>query len=205
MRLAALLMLTAMTLAAQETIPERRSESVVGGVSKKRTGREGASPNVEKHAVPERRSESVVRGVSKKFIGTWELVSYRMTVPDGDAIYPMGEHPLGRITYTPGGRMSAQLSAPDRGRPATDDRTRQPESEQAAAYRSFVAYFGEYEIREKESVVVHHVKASLNPAWVGTAQLRRYRFERDRRLVLEAETNFQGRQRTATLVWTRLE
>lgn len=143
--------------------------------------------------------------VRKEFVGTWELVSYKMTTADGDVTLPMTDKPLGRIVYSAGGQMSAQLSAPDRGRPAMDDRTRQSEAEQSAAYRSFVSYFGSWEVREQEGVVIHRVKGSLNPAWVGTDQRRRYKFEGDDRLTLEAETNYQGRRRTATLVWKRLE
>jgi len=141
-----------------------------------------------------------------RFIGTWSLVSYMMTSATGEVSMPLGEKPMGRIAYTPGGQMSAQLSAQNRRRPASDDRTIQPEAEQAAAYVSYNAYFGEYEVRPAENLVVHKVAGALNPAWVGTELRRKYRFEdNDRRMVLEAEINWRGKSHHGVLTWRRLE
>ena len=52
-----------------------------------------------------------------QLIGAWKLVSYEEQPIDGSPpFYPMSEHPMGIIMYTPDGYMSAQLSEPDRKR-----------------------------------------------------------------------------------------
>jgi hypothetical protein len=58
----------------------------------------------------------MVEKLRDQLIGAWKLVSYVDKPVDGSApFYPMREHPMGIILYTPDGYMSAQLMQRDRG------------------------------------------------------------------------------------------
>jgi len=60
-------------------------------------------------------SRTPANGLRHQLIGTWQLVSYvDRDVDSGEETHPMGDHPLGFITYTPDGFVSAHLSSAHR-------------------------------------------------------------------------------------------
>ena len=139
-------------------------------------------------------------------VGVWRLLPWVNALEGGaDAVEPWGPHPLGFISYTPGGRMSAVVTAPDRmisggtGQQAGDE-------QQARLYRTVFAYAGRYSI-EAEGVVVHHVEVASDPAWVGTNQRRYIRIEGDRLTITTAPVTILGERapRIHMLVWERVE
>ena len=145
--------------------------------------------------------------VRKKFIGVWKLVSCESkNKTSGEVRYPFGRNPVGRITYDQAGRMSALLMNPGR-RPVGGSPTRGSTAVIADAscdeiremVTGFTAYLGTFEIDESARTVIHHVRASLIPSWVGTDLRRTYEFSSASQLVLTA-TNDLGATR---LVWQR--
>ena len=78
------------------------------------------------------------------------------------------------VIYDASGHMS--LHAMPHGRPhfSTDNWLEGTPEEIVAAYRGYHAYYGTYEIREDEGVVLHHIEGSLFPNWVNTTQRRTY-------------------------------
>jgi hypothetical protein len=139
-------------------------------------------------------------------IGAWRLVSYRAAdVETGDIIEPFGRRPEGLIMYTPDGHMAAQIMRP--GRPAFQ-RGRFEEGlpgELTAAAAGYLAYGGIFETPE-DDLVVHRVKLSLFPNWVGTTLTRIADWDGKRlRLSLPEPALAWGARRTGALVWERLE
>lgn len=124
------------------------------------------------------------RGPNAEFIGAWKLVSYERTSPAGEMSYPMGQNPMGRIAYDPEGRMYAQLMRADRPKFQSPGGASE---EKAAAYDSFVAYYGSYTVNPADHSVVHHVESSLNPNWLGADLTRSYEFS-EGRLILRAKS-----------------
>ena len=117
------------------------------------------------------------------FVGAWHLVSWAEATGDGTKTYPYGEQARGQILYTPSGQMSAQLMRPGA------DLSRFAGLDGAAALRelgrtTFFAYWGTYEVDADAETVTHHIEGCLVPSWVGTAQVRGYRFENEDRLIL---------------------
>ena len=43
--------------------------------------------------------------------------------------------------------------------------------------RGYIAYFGTYEINEKDGVVIHHMEGNTNPNLTGTDYIRYYDFD----------------------------
>ena len=135
--------------------------------------------------------------VEQKFVGHWRLVKFENFDENGvarDAGYESG-----RILYDAGGNMSAQLMRTGRT-PLSQPST---EAERAAAYASFVGYYGKYTIDESTSKVTHAVEGALNPNWVKTNLVRYYEFSPDGRQLQLSLRNAQGRV-TGTLTWERL-
>ncbi len=44
---------------------------------------------------------------SNPFVGTWKLVSWEVTQPDGTILYPYGKEVVGFLIYAADGYMSA--------------------------------------------------------------------------------------------------
>jgi hypothetical protein len=103
-------------------------------------------------------------------VGRWRLDSYVARSSDGSETSPFGLNPQGSLVYMAGGWMAAQVSATDRPQLLTDDFRGGSQSDQAAAYLSYIAYCGAYEV--KGDLVVHRVAMSLSPNWVGSSQTR---------------------------------
>jgi hypothetical protein len=135
----------------------------------------------------------------EQLLGTWELVSYESTEPDGRKRRPFGDA-IGRITYDAGGNMTGQVMRP--GRPIFHAGERAIEKVRAA-YTGFIAYFGTYAVDPNGDSVVHHVVGALNPGWVGGDQVRRMRLEGEK-LILEADVARPDGTARHVLTWQRL-
>ena len=137
------------------------------------------------------------------FIGAWALVSYEFRDGQGEAIYPFGREPQGYILYTAEGLMSVAFMPQGRANFQAADLRGGTAAEKAGAYDSFFAYSGRYEIRGE--VVVHHAEISLFPNWSNSGQERFYQFEGERLILSSAPVAYEGVQRTARLVWQRVQ
>lgn len=135
-------------------------------------------------------------------IGTWKLISAWSTRPSGDRVALYGEHPIGFLTYTKEGRMSAMLTDSDRPRLSSEDRTAAPAAERAAAFSNFSAYAGTFRIENGH--VIHHVEISSLQNWVGTDQVRRMKLEGNRLTLWPPARTLGGEQRVNELVWERV-
>ncbi len=137
-----------------------------------------------------------------RFVGVWKLVSSQRKYNDGRVENPYGDNPVGRIVYDKAGRFSAQLMRPDRhstvpsGGVFMADHPSAEEIREAA--RGYFAYFGNFDIDEASTTVIHHVQACLVPSWVGMDQKRAYRLYSNRLALTFAAPDY-----TNELVWER--
>jgi hypothetical protein len=147
----------------------------------------------------------------RRFVGTWELVSWESSTPDGQTAHPFGARPVGRITYTEEGYVSAAIMRANRAGMEVDPEALHqsrlgllwPSHMKAVsrflkAASDYVSYSGWYRLERDR--VLHHVEVSLLPDWVGTVLERSYEFTDEGLLVLCAST--EGA--THTLTWRRL-
>jgi hypothetical protein len=141
--------------------------------------------------------------VGAQFIGSWELVSLENRADDGTVKKPYGDHPVGRITYTADGRMSAQVMRGERQAFVNADLFGGTPEEKAAAYDGYVAYYGTFEVDSAAGVVRHHIAGSLFPNWVGGTQVRAYALDGDRLTLRTTPIAVDGQQVTAHVVWQR--
>lgn len=136
--------------------------------------------------------------IGARLIGMWRLVSYETIDRDGNRRMPYGDA-VGRLEYDNRGNMAGQVMRPGRPRVEVGDGAPQ---QVRAAYLGYIAYFGTYQVAADGRSIVHHVEGALNPAWIGSHQVRMLRFDGER-LVLSADVIKAGQTVTHTLTWER--
>ncbi|MNZ92114.1 hypothetical protein D3C78_1111250 [compost metagenome] len=67
-----------------------------------------------------------------------------------------------------------------------------------------ICYFGRYQVDESEQRVVHQVEGSSFPNWIGSRQVRFYRFSGDRLELRTVPLQFGNGVQTGELVWQRI-
>ena len=141
----------------------------------------------------------------KTVIGTWKLLSWvSEDAESGKISNVFGEKPNGYLIYTPGGRMTVNLSADGR-KPLSGDRFTTPAEERAQAFSTNVAYSGTYDITPEG--ITHHVEIATFQNWVGTDQFRYVVVEGDTMNVKTPPIKGppDGKTKVMTLVFKRLE
>ena len=136
-----------------------------------------------------------------RLVGSWRLVTYIARADDGSRIHPFGERPDGSLVYTEHGWMSAQVCAQDRANLTTADLWHASEAERAAAFSSYLAYCGTYEVRS--DVVVHRVVMSSFPNWVGSEQERFFEITDDDLLLRGPPIELGGKSFVHEFRWRR--
>ena len=106
----------------------------------------------------------------ERFLGSWELVEWVATNQRGETTHPYGEDAQGQITYTADGRMSAHLM-----RPPEDPSDEPPQH---------LAYWGRFSVQAAAGTVTHHVIGADAANWIGSDQVRQFRFEGQDGLIL---------------------
>jgi hypothetical protein len=120
---------------------------------------------------------------------------------DGEVTLPLGEKPHGSLLYTADGWMTAQICAADRAAMETRDIRGGSNHERVAAFSSYIAYCGSYEVTG--DVVVHYVEMSLFPNWVGTEQTRTIELAGDELVLRTRPLEVGGQVLVNELRWRR--
>ncbi len=134
--------------------------------------------------------------------GTWNLFAWRRIASDGTVTYPLGADARGLLIYAVNGRMAVQITANNRAPVTGDDPLGGDAQARAAAYSTYLAYFGTYAVQGQD--VVHHLDGSLYPNWSGADQVRPFTTEFDQ-LVLRTPPVRRADGTTAVneLTWNR--
>jgi len=136
--------------------------------------------------------------------GRWQLLAWHSVGDDGAITgRPFGDHPHGILIYTPGGWMSGQLAATSRPPVDGDDALGGPPDQRAAAYSSYVAYWGRYQVVGDR--IIHHVDTSLIPGWAGVQQVRYFSLSGDVLVLRTPPIRVDGATLVSELTWQRAE
>ena len=113
-----------------------------------------------------------------KLLGIWKIVSWESEIQATGERRPFfGKNPTGYIIFTPEGRFMGILTGEGRKVPKTDQ-------DRAELFKSVFAYTGIYRLEGDKFIT--KVDVSWNPAWVGTEQVRFFRFDGGRLRVISA-------------------
>lgn len=135
-------------------------------------------------------------------VGSWQLDRWEIVRDDGLVTEPFGPGASGLLVYSADGWMTACIMAASRAPLSSPNPRDAPEAERARAYGSYFSYGGRWRLQGRK--VVHDVTVALNPAFVGTVQVRDVRL-RGRSLALSATEAAADGLRTHRLLWQRIE
>jgi hypothetical protein len=144
-------------------------------------------------------------GARERLIGTWRLVSAGELSPDG-SIQPFpeyGPHPFGYLMYDKTGHMCVTLANPNP--PHWADPEKPTDAERAVTHKGMMAYCGAYEVHEKEGQVIHRPELAEWPHYIGSDQVRNFRFEGDRLILSSEEARPGGELRRYRITWERVK
>jgi hypothetical protein len=134
-------------------------------------------------------------------LGSWKLVSWRISDTDGQWRYPLGPDAEGLLVYAPDGYMFAALMAAGRPDFLGSDPLAGSAYECLTAMRSYHTYCGRYRLEDDR--VIHSVEMCLCPNLLGTEQVRYCRFEDDRLILSTPPVVRAGVAGVAELVWQK--
>ena len=132
-------------------------------------------------------AQSSLDEVKQRIVGTWKIVSSEETLKNGQKRFEpeLGPHGMGFLIYSADGHMCAQGMKPDR--PAWKEKLKPTDQEKLSAFDGSFAYCGRYEIDAEKHILMHLPEVSMTPDYVGTRQIRPYRFEGTRMILGDKE------------------
>jgi len=112
--------------------------------------------------------------IRRNLVGTWKLIVTENTLKDGRTNHDYGANGKGFLMYSADGYMCTVLMNPDR--PKWQNPNSPTQEEKASAFDGSYGYCGRYEINAKKSELIHLPDVSTGPGYLGTQQVRPYRF-----------------------------
>lgn len=135
-----------------------------------------------------------------RLVGTWKLVSASSKTSSGErSENPYGPNPMGFLTYTADGRVTALISNAGRKSLSVGGGTTE---ERAEAFKTFLAYAGRYTLSGDK--VTHHVEISSIQNYVDRDLVRSIKFQGDQITLVTPPTRVNGKKQTVELIWHRL-
>ncbi len=129
---------------------------------------------------------------AEDFVGTYRGRGHDQVARDG-TVSKLASGGDGRLVYTADGTVIVMSTRAGRKRrPASvsgNDLSGATMEEKAATAEGVVAYAGHYEVKGDQ--VLHHVEVSFFPNWVGTTNVRRFRWQGNM-LILSTPPDAQG-------------
>lgn len=140
---------------------------------------------------------------SPSLVGVWRLESMFVRDANGTMAPYWGDAPTGRIVYTAGGQMVAQVYDTRRPKLGVPWESAGPEAARIA-FVGLSTYFGTYSVDLATQTVTHTVEGAMVPDWVGMKLVRRYRFLAPDRVELGVVPDAQLPSTGLVLVWQRV-
>ena len=138
--------------------------------------------------------------MNDKLVGAWKLVSASSTTSTGERNEtPYGPGPMGLLTYSGDGRVTAVISFGGRKSLPFGGGTLE---EQADAFKTFLAYAGRYTLSGEK--VIHHIEISSIQNYVDKDLVRTVKFQGDQIILVTPPTSVNGKMQSVELIWQRL-
>ncbi|MEZ5420272.1 MAG: lipocalin-like domain-containing protein [Vicinamibacterales bacterium] len=133
--------------------------------------------------------------------GTWELVDHRTLLADGTVRRAFGTAPLGHFVFHADGHTAVQIVNPER--PSTPV-GQADEATLRTLARTYLAYFGTYDVDQATRKIVVHTTADLNPMNTGADQIRFYTVDADTLVLQPPPSAVPGGQQVSRITWRRV-
>ncbi len=86
-------------------------------------------------------------------VGTWRPVFFEVRGQDGEALYPLGDNPVGYLMYGQEGYMQVAMMKANRPRINAETLLLASTEEKAEAAATYVSYCGRYEIKDDRVIL----------------------------------------------------
>lgn len=110
--------------------------------------------------------------------------------------------PYNRSVECATGHMCVTLASPNA--PQWADPAKPTDAERVLTHKAMEAYCGTHEVHEKEHQVIHRPELAEWPHYIGSDQVRNFRFEGDRLILSLEETIPNGGFRRSRITWERV-
>ncbi|MBL8138990.1 MAG: lipocalin-like domain-containing protein [Acidobacteria bacterium] len=138
----------------------------------------------------------------REVAGTWALVDHRTTLAGGEVRQNFGPAPEGLFIFHPDGHTAVQIVNPHRPEVLPESAA---EADLRALHRTYLAYFGTYDVDPATKRIVVHTTADLNPMNTGVDQIRYYSFEGDLMYLQPPPApGAAGGQQVSRITWRRV-
>jgi len=138
--------------------------------------------------------------MNDRLVGAWKLVSASSTTSNGERNEaPYGPGPMGLLTYSGDGRVTAVISFGGRKSLPFGGGTLE---EQAEAFKTFLAYAGVYTLSGDK--VIHHIEISSIQNYVDKDLVRTVKFQGDQIILVTPPASVNGKMQSVELIWQRL-
>ncbi len=136
--------------------------------------------------------------------GTWQLVSREDVTKSGQVIDEpsLGRDPVALLYYDRSGHFAAQFMKRDRRGPSVEAAVAGPNNSRAQG--GYDAYFGSYEINERDGTVTQRLLGALSAENVGLVVTRAMTVEGDQLTICLETTGANREPVTRTLTWRRV-
>lgn len=135
--------------------------------------------------------------------GTWELVEHKTTMANGEVRRSFGPSPKGLFFFHPDGHTAVQIVNPDRPTTTLDAAS---DDDIRALHRTYLAYFGSYDVDPATKKIVVHTTADLNPMNTGADQIRFFEFDGDLMYLQPPPAPAAaGGQQVSRITWRRVK
>lgn len=130
--------------------------------------------------------------------GTWALVEHKTTLASGAVRRSFGPSPQGLFFFHPDGHTAVQIVNPERPAATLDKAS---DDDVRLLHRTYLAYFGSYDVDPATRKIVVHTTADLNPMNTGVDQVRFFEFDGDL-MYLQPPPSATGSSR---ITWRRVK
>ncbi len=157
--------------------------------------------------VPNASAQAQNDKVTQQLVGAWRLVAIEGKSPT----IPMElDHPTGLIVYTSSGWMSVQYSSSRDRKPFAKGLASATIEEKAAAFDSYVAYYGTFKVDSATQTITHRLEDHNHPGRHGVDNVRWFEFQGKNRVVLIPREDGKGgvidrKNATYKLIWERIQ
>jgi lipocalin-like protein len=110
--------------------------------------------------------------LKEQIVGSWTLVSWVQTRPDGTKNYRFGNSPKGVNMFSPTGRFSIIIVQPDLPKISSNDPMKPTTDEAQAIVRGSIAYFGNYSVDEATKTLALQLDGTTLTNQLGIPQKR---------------------------------
>jgi hypothetical protein len=143
--------------------------------------------------------------LASSLLGSWRLISYKAEYSDGSVADLYGPSPVGVLSYDATGQMSVHLGKTDLPKCGTIDRRKCPDKQARLAFDNSFGYWGRYEVKPSENMVLHYVQGASWPDYVGMSQKRFIEISGKRLTIRTPPRKIGGVENVGVLVWERIE